>query len=262
MSENKRYYWLKLDEKFFEGDTIQWLEEQKNGKDYVIFYLKLMLKSLQNDGSLIRYVGEKLIPYDITALAKLTGTNEDTVAVAMKTFVDIGLVDLKDSGEIYMSQIEEMVGSETHYAVQKRKQRAVEGSQKRLGGQCPDNVKKCPPEIELEKDIEKDKNTSSSASLTEDFEKLWNFYPNKQGKKKAFTAYQRAMKNGATNKQVQDGIIKYKKHLAANDWLKPAHGSTWFANERWNDEYDTKAERTGKSYIDVADFRKEVYGSD
>ncbi len=157
MSGNKRYYWLKLEEKFFEDDTIQWLEEQKNGKDYVIFYLKLMLKSLQDDGSLIRYVGEKLIPYDVPALAKLTGTNEDTVAVAMKTFVEIGLVETKDSGEIYMSQITEMVGSETHYAVQKRRQRAVENNKKQLGGQCPDNVKECPPEIEIEIEKELDK---------------------------------------------------------------------------------------------------------
>lgn len=74
------------------------------------------------------------------------------------------------------------------------------------------------------------------AKLTEDFEKLWKLYPNKQGKKKAFNAYCRAIKKGVTNKQIQDGIVVYKKILASEGWLKPAHGSTWFSNERWEDE--------------------------
>ena len=77
----------------------------------------------------------------------------------------------------------------------------------------------------------------TSAKLTEDFEKLWNLYPNKQGKKKAKSSYERAIKNGATNKEIQDGIIRYKNHLEKNTWLKPAHGSTWFNNNRWEDEY-------------------------
>src|SRR5699024_10985421 len=112
---NKKYYWLKLKDDFFEDDTIAWLEEQENGKDYVIFYLKLCLKSLQDDGKLIRYVGESLIPYDVKALSKLTNTAADTVAVAMKTFLQFGLIERLDTGEIYMKQINEMIGSETHY---------------------------------------------------------------------------------------------------------------------------------------------------
>ncbi|HSH24709.1 MAG TPA: phage replisome organizer N-terminal domain-containing protein, partial [Massilibacterium sp.] len=104
MSKNKRYYWLKLKEDFFEDDTISWLEEQENGKDYVIFYLKLCLKSLKDEGQLIRYVGERLIPYDVKALAKITNTAPDTVAVAMQAFLDIGLIEHLETGEIYMTQ--------------------------------------------------------------------------------------------------------------------------------------------------------------
>src|SRR5699024_3551694 len=82
-----------------------------------------------------------------------------------------------------------------------------------------------------------DNKENTSAKLTEDFEKLWNLYPNKQGKKKAKSSYERAIKNGTTNKEIQDGIVRYKKHLKQNDWLKAAHGATWFNNERWEDEY-------------------------
>lgn len=157
MSENKRYYWLKLDENFFEDDTIAWLEEQENGKDYVIFYLKLALRSLKDDGKLIRYVGERLIPYDIKALSKLTDTPTDTVAVAMKTFLEIGLVEQLDSGEIYLSQINEMVGSETEVAKRVRKHRAKkaleEGEKTNL---LQSNVDETKSNTELEKEIEID----------------------------------------------------------------------------------------------------------
>ena len=60
MSDSKRYFWLKLKEDFFNDEAIDWLEEQKNGKEYVLFYLKLYLKSLQNEGVLIRTVGNIL----------------------------------------------------------------------------------------------------------------------------------------------------------------------------------------------------------
>ena len=161
MSENKRYYWLKLNETFFEDDTVAWLEEQKNGKDYVIFYLKLALKSLANNGVLIRYVGQRLIPYDVNALAKLTNTEPDTVAVAMKLFLDIGLVEQFDSGEIYLSQINELIGSETDSAKRVRKHRLLK-EQKESLLQCNDNVTKCNANNrvkskELDKDIDKEK---------------------------------------------------------------------------------------------------------
>lgn len=167
MAENKRYYWLKLNETFFEDDTVQWLEEQENGKEYVIFYLKLCLKSLKDDGNLIRYVGQKLIPYDIKALAKLTSTPPDTVAVAMKTFAEIGLVEVKSTGEIYLSQIDELIGSETEVAKRVRKHRAkktIEDANKKLL-QSNSEVTKSNTEIEkeLDKEIEIDKDTLSSS---------------------------------------------------------------------------------------------------
>ncbi len=78
-----------------------------------------------------------------------------------------------------------------------------------------------------------------SAELTNNFEKLWKLYPNKKGKKKALSSYKRAIKNGVTNKEIQEGINRYKEHLDQNEWLKPAHGSTWFNQERWHDDYKT-----------------------
>lgn len=172
MSENKRYYWLKLNENFFEDDTVTWIEEQANGKDYVIFYLKLCLKSLGNDGYLVRYVGNKFIPYDINALAKLTNTPADTVAVAMKQFIEIGLVTRLETGEIYMNQINEMIGNETDSARRMRKKRALEDKKTNkltVPSQCDIDVQKSDTEIEIEidKEIDKDKDKEYSLDLKE-----------------------------------------------------------------------------------------------
>ncbi len=124
MGDSKRYYWLKLPEDFYDDDTIQWIEDQENGAAYVNFYLKLLLKSLSDDGRLIRYVGQRLMPYDVKSLARLTNTEQDTVRVALELFVNIGLVERLETGELYMSQIDEMIGKETEAARRKRKHRA------------------------------------------------------------------------------------------------------------------------------------------
>lgn len=96
-------------------------------------------------------------------------------------------------------------------------------------------------------------NTVNQDSLKADFEKLWNLYPNKKGKKDAFNHYKRAIKNGATNKQIQTGIVNYKKDLAKNDWMKPAMGSTWFNKERWDDDYEEVGREAVKSSIPYLD---------
>lgn len=147
--QKKRYYWLKLKENFFEEDTIEWLEEQPNGKEYCLFYLKLCLKSLKTGGILARNVGNLMIPYDPESLAKLTNSKTDTVKVAMDLFNKIGLIQIMESGEIYLSQLDEMVGSETEYARQKRLQRTREDNVQKLSEKC-----RLEKELELEKELD------------------------------------------------------------------------------------------------------------
>ena len=165
MSRNKKYYWMKLKEDFFEDDTIEWLEEQPNGKEYALFYLKLCLKSLKNDGVLIRKVGDMLIPYDAKKIAEITKTDIDTVVVAMELFKKINLVEILENGEIYMKAMENMVGSETDSAIRVRKHRALK-EQEMLMLQCNTDEtagkQKCSPEKEKEKEKEKEGKTKRS----------------------------------------------------------------------------------------------------
>lgn len=150
MSENKRFYWLKLNEDFFDDDTIRYIEEQENGIKYSNFYLKLCLKSLRTDGKLIRLVGEIFIPYDVKSLSALTGVDVDTVRCAMALFEKIGCVKMLDSGELYISQLSEMVGSETDKARLMRASRARE----KAGNAVTQMLPECYAEKEIEKDTE------------------------------------------------------------------------------------------------------------
>lgn len=125
MSE-KQYYWLKLYDNFFDDDTMIFIEEQENGKEYLLFYLKLCLKSLKDDGKLIKYVGNSLIPYSDKALAKLTNTRIEIVTEAIKLFKRIGLITITDLEEIFMTQVEEMTGRETQAASRMRRHRVRE----------------------------------------------------------------------------------------------------------------------------------------
>ena len=160
MSKAKTYYWLKLKDGFFDDDTIAFIEEQENGIVYSNFYLKLCLKAIRTEGRLMRLVGNTMIPYDVKSIAKLTNVPVDTVAVAMRLFEQIGLVERFETGEIYLSQINEMIGKETDKAALMRRKRAEE---KLLGNnvtpELPSGYQmlpKCYTEIEIEKEIEID----------------------------------------------------------------------------------------------------------
>ena len=151
---NSRFYWLQLKEDFFDEDAIDWLEDQPNGKEYSLFYLKLCLKSLRTNGILIRKIGELLIPYDHIKLGELTKTNPDTVIVAMELLQKIGLVKKLENGELYMTEVEKMIGSQSVGAFKKQQQRITNSASKEIeSGQRVDN---CPPNIDIELDIDKD----------------------------------------------------------------------------------------------------------
>lgn len=107
---------------------------------------------------------------------------------------------------------------------------------------------------------DKENNTSSNTSnndqsdlkkireqqLEDDFNKLWKLYPRKEGKKKAFEAYKRAIKNGTTNKEIQTGIVNYLTQIRVQKTNKQyiKQGSTWFNGECWNDEYNLGQEKS------------------
>ena len=118
-----KFYWLKLKEDFFQQEAIEWLEEQKNGKEYSLFYLKLCLKSLKDGGTLVRQIGTKTIPYTAKKLGEVTSTSPAIAEQAIELLKDIGLVIERNDGVLFIPGLAEMVGSEASNANALRQKR-------------------------------------------------------------------------------------------------------------------------------------------
>jgi predicted phage replisome organizer len=107
MSENKRYYFLKLKDDFFNRDEIKILESQPNGKTYSNLYLRLCLMSLKGEG---RLLFRDEIPYDEQMISTVTGIELDNVRAGLVVLQRLGLIKRIESGEIYMADIQTMIG--------------------------------------------------------------------------------------------------------------------------------------------------------
>lgn len=134
-TEEKKRYWLKLDKDFLKSSQIKVIKNMPNGKDYVIFYLALMLESVETIGHL-RF--SNLVPYNEEMLASVTDTNVDIVRTAVKIFESLGLMEILDDGTIYMTQVAEMTGKESESAERVRRYRLKQ--KQLLALQCNGNV--------------------------------------------------------------------------------------------------------------------------
>ena len=136
---SKKYYWLKLKRDFFKRHDIRIIEEMPNGKDYVLFYLKLLLESIDHEGSL-RF--SDAIPYNEQMLSVVTNTNVDVVKSAMKLFTELNMIDIYDDATIYMNEAERLIGSESDSAERMRRSRLAAKSEAKAS-QCDTDVTKC-----------------------------------------------------------------------------------------------------------------------
>ena len=166
MSDNKKYYYLRLKDNFFDSDELKILESMKDGYLYSNILLKLYLRSLKNDGKLV--VNDR-IPYNAEMLASVTGHQIGTVKQALSIFKDLGLIDVLENGAIYMLDIQNFIGKGSSEADRKREYRQrIETDRTNVQTNLRQISEKSPPEIEieLEKEIEKEKEIHSSAKST------------------------------------------------------------------------------------------------
>ena len=153
MSDNRKYYYLKLKENYFDDDSIVLLESMQDGVLYSNILLKLYLKSLKHGG---RLQLDENIPYTAQMIATITRQQIGTVERALQIFLKLGLVEVLDSGTFYMSNIELLIGQSSTEAERKRAARLQNkalSAPRTNGGHLSDI---CPPEIEieLEKELE------------------------------------------------------------------------------------------------------------
>ena len=124
MSDQKRYYWIKLKTDFFNQETIDFLLSQENGCQYIVLYQMLCLNTANNNGEMATRIGEMIVPYDINKIVRDTKYfTFDTVAVALELFKKLGLIYQEEGQILKISNFEDMVGSETSSAKRVREYR-------------------------------------------------------------------------------------------------------------------------------------------
>ena len=156
MSDNRKYYYLKLKENYFDDDSIVLLESMQDGVLYSNILLKLYLKSLKHGG---RLQLDENIPYTAQMIATITRQQIGTVERALQIFLKLGLVEVLDSGTFYMSNIELLIGQSSTEAERKRAARLQNKalSAPRTNGGHLSDIRPPEIEIELEKEIEIEK---------------------------------------------------------------------------------------------------------
>lgn len=262
----KKYFWLKLQKDFFKRHDIRIIEAMPNGKDYILFYLKLLVESVSHEGQL-RF--SDTIPYSDEMLATITDTNVDIVRSALKVFSQLEMIDVLDDSTIFMNEVEKMISAETDaYSREQgriRQQRhrdklkGIAESEKALRNVTVTLNRNAEIEKEKEIDIELEKEVEVKASI--DYQKIiatfntiCKSYPRVQS---LSDARKKAIKARLATYTEEDLYRAFQKAEESN-FLKGANNRNWQANFDWlmkdtsmakvlDGNYDNKASTTTAS---------------
>lgn len=161
----KRYYWLKLQDDFFDSKRIKKLRNMAGGDTYTIIYLKMQLLAMKHDG-IIQWTGLEENIADELALD--LDESADDVRVTLTYLLRTGLAETSDNVSFFFPYAVENVGSEGSSTQRVREFR------ERQALQCNTNVTQmkqiCNGEIEREKEIEKEKSKSKKKTLAPSLE--------------------------------------------------------------------------------------------
>ncbi|MBR4461570.1 MAG: phage replisome organizer N-terminal domain-containing protein [Erysipelotrichaceae bacterium] len=162
-SGSRRYYWMRLKADFFESPEIKKLRKLAGGDTYTVIYLKMMLKTLQDDGVFIYKGIEDTFEKEV---ALIIDEDENNV---MMTIAFLRAHNLLEEGysenEYLLNAVPRLIGSETRDAERKRIARSVgqktietiqTDARADIVRQLSANVRNCPTEIEKEIEIEEE----------------------------------------------------------------------------------------------------------
>ena len=136
MSDGK-YYWLKLKRDFFKRHDIHILNGMEYGREVVLFYIKLMLESIDHEGEL-RF--SERLPYSNPMIANLTDTPESIVDTSMEVLQDFKLIEIDENGTIIIPKVMEMIDSASDTDEARRSRRYRERKKAERDGTSQENV--------------------------------------------------------------------------------------------------------------------------
>ena len=236
MADNKKYYYVKLKENFFDSDSMVLLESMQDGILYSNILMKMYLKSLRNDGYLVL---NNAIPYNAQMIATVTRHQIGTVEKALEMFKQLGLIDVLDSGTIYMSDIQLFVGKSSTEGDRKREERMkIKAEINPVIGQMSD---KHPREKELEIDREIDREIEIESEERRktnkiDYQQIADMYNNTcvsfPRLSKLSESRKKAIKARLQTYSVED-FQRMFEMAEGSSFLKGANNRNWSATFDW-----------------------------
>lgn len=164
--------------------------------------------------------------FSIEGLTKLSNDGKSAVTSALN--------ELQEKGYFYRKQLKnegkftgvEYIVSETPIAEKPMTENPL----------TEKPISENPPQLNTNRSNTK---LSKTKEIYTEFEKLWELYPKKQGKDKAYKSYEKARKSGTTYDDVYRGILAYREFLEAmeTDMQFVKMGSTFFSQKAWEDDY-------------------------
>ena len=266
MSDNKKYYYIKLKDNYFDQDNVKILESVPNGHIYSLIIVKLYLKATKYGGQLKM---TDSIPYDPTKVDILANVLHHDVAhvkESIKVAGDLGIITILESGEMWMTEIQNFIGLSSSEADRKREYRRDLKSKNQVKfGQMSGHLSDVrPPEIELELEKEKKDLPDSDESGTHEFyltkrkrrlkgkrlikfNEFWEAFNYKKGKADAADAW---LDIPTLTESLVKCIIDAAKIEAKNRQSLVDKGSTpkwgqgWLLSRRWEDEQNENENST------------------
>lgn len=171
-------------------------------------------------------------------LSQWTNSSKQTVLTNLKSLLDKGLIAKKEQ-IINNVKFVEYYSKNLNTPIQKT---LIGGGQKTL----PNNIY---TDTKTNNIKENNKKKANIKQLKKEFEEIWKLYPRKIGKSPALAKYIKARQDGVTFETVKSGVEKYARFVKGKNEKYIKHGSTWFNQKGWEDEYNVKPKLEEKGFL-------------
>ena len=256
IKKSKRYYWLKLNNTYFNQLEQKKMRRQKHGKDMQIIYLRMMLLSIDK-GGFIYYQGV----YDTIEeeLAEEFSEDVELVRDTLKYLSENNMMTLNENSDCFLPQAVECTGSECDSAQRVRSYR------ERNALQCNNDVTNSNSNVtscntEIEKELESDKEIENRARV--EYQQIADLYNEICVSFPRLISLSEARKKAIKARLKQYGVDDFRRMFEmaeGSSFLKGKNDRNWSATFDWMVKDANMAKILDGNYADKQEKEENDY---